>query len=244
MVGNVGQFYAELVTYFNSPRLPTGVQQEDFMRLFKQDVSGFSDRVYELAAQKLRTRPGAKRFFPPNEVILGECQTVHRALAAAAVEDRPGKRDAWSPEAQREADGILQKNRMLTDMALDEGWILSLWFFVKEHARLPSQREIPELIRTSRRTATKRAHPVGSICRDCAIQRGARAVPDQISSYWQAICDFCEFEASCNSPADWNWPHAAGSPKWGALAKSAAPILAKFAREEQRLLELLRREAA
>lgn len=163
MIGNVGEFYKTLKVHFGAPRLPSSATPDEearadveerqrlaaerleneqiFLRDFKTDFGGFSERVYTLAAQKLRTDPSAKKSFPVNGAILAACQEVQRELAMdgakpAATADRNPE---WSPKRIELANRMMHSD--LGRQAAEEGWIVSLHDFCREQARLPNRFE-------------------------------------------------------------------------------------------------------
>jgi hypothetical protein len=148
-IGTASDFFQALTRHFDAPKLDADATRQ-FLDDFKQDVGGYSDRVYHLAAAKLRTDEEHKgsRKWPGNGTIKAICREVHAQLAAAdvakpAVKD---KRDAWSGEAQRQADRLLLENPALTRMAIAENWLLGLWDFCRAEGRTPKTFEHGNII--------------------------------------------------------------------------------------------------
>lgn len=139
-LGNVKLFYDGLRIHFGEPRIPKDTKLDDFIANFIQDLAGFSDRVYDLAAQKLRTDPDATRSFPINGIILRACREVSQHLAAEVQPpSRNDKNPEWSKEAYAEANQLICSE--IGRRAAAEGWIIGLWDFCRENRRWPNNFE-------------------------------------------------------------------------------------------------------
>jgi hypothetical protein len=149
MTGSVSDFYRALTVHLNPPKLDEEATRR-FLEDFKQDAGGFSGRVYQLAAEKLRTAPAPKdnpRKWPGNGTIRAACREAQAQLAAETVKPvKKSQRDAWSDDAQRQADRILLAHPALTRMAIAEGWLRGLWDFCRQEGREPRPGEHRNII--------------------------------------------------------------------------------------------------
>lgn len=255
MQGNVGEFYKNLKMHFGAPKIPDGVEERVFLENFKEDVGGFQQRVYDLAAKKLRTDPDAKRSFPQNGTILSTCKVVAKELSsegAPTAEARAAKRDASSPEAIKEADDLLLRDRALARQAAREGWILDLHRFCAENNRLPvgcdadGADEMHDLRKQRERVNADFAeiaeHPGGSICVACATGRGGKLQAG--SDMWEARCYDCGKVTRCSAYENYTWTLAGKGFAGGhrlriGLSRLRRAIELSNTKQEKRIRELI-----
>jgi hypothetical protein len=167
-----------------------------------------------------------------------------------ASSDRELSRDWTDPAVQRAADELLIDHVELALTAARERWLLDLWMFLAVHGRAPSMRisgskildEREDLrrkrIETDAALAEFDAHPDGSICEDCARERGA--VQHQNAVSWSGVCVHCGQCTMCTAITDWTWPYAGKSfTGVGTALKRLRKIMSEKHQQRERRLRAL-----
>lgn len=138
MSSDVGKFYDSLVSQFGNPRMPDGIDENLFLQQFKEDLAGFSEEVYNLAAKKLRTDRNSMRFPRPNGKILAVCEDFRDQLSGASKARANLAAVAAVPASNRRtAQQLVLDNLELARDAAQEGWIHGLWDFCRVNQRGP-----------------------------------------------------------------------------------------------------------
>lgn len=129
-------FLQPMLRHFSLPKgasTDPGAWQQDY----DNALSFYSDRVLEFAARKLIFAEHKTAVFPAPAECLKACKDVHGEFSKPAP--RPAKRDEWSPEAMKEADRLLCS--ATGRKAADEGWVWTLWDFLRKEGRWPDFHE-------------------------------------------------------------------------------------------------------
>lgn len=144
-MGNVlEKFITPLRPFFADPKMPSGTPVEEFYAGLIEDLGGFSDVALELAAKNLRANR-EYHTFPSLAECLGYCKAARNELYGKALGNAPppDPYPEWSEERQRWAESVMCGARGLryAEPAAEEGWIVSLWDFIRENHRLPNDNE-------------------------------------------------------------------------------------------------------
>lgn len=118
-------------------------QEDRWMEIMARETSGFSDRVLEQALSNI-VRRKEHRIPTVGECIEACCEAkrwLEQDKAAGELPDlHPSASRDWSTERRKLAHDSIQ-TEMGREAARD-GWIGSLWNFVREQQRLPKGQEV------------------------------------------------------------------------------------------------------
>ena len=139
------QFLTTLRTNFRVKRHESDAHEERWVAMMIAELKGFSDEVLEQAAKDL-SRRRKNEYFPILSECINACQDAKHWIEMAspklkfkaAQDAEPG-----SDDRQRLADQLIMGE--MGRQAANEGWVLTLWCYVRDNGRLPEQRQISKL---------------------------------------------------------------------------------------------------
>lgn len=144
-MGDVTKFFmGPLERHFKIPQHVEDHQVEGFYQDYTEALGFYGDRCLEMAAKKIIVTRTV-RVLPTVAESLDACAAAHLDLSGpdlkASAKDRNPE---WSPEAVANANRLLAGYEF-RDKALEQGWILSLWDFLREKARWPNRHEAEKI---------------------------------------------------------------------------------------------------
>ena len=137
------QGFIDAMRIFGDPKVPNGMQDEDFFGAYHRGLARFSAEALELAAeQMLATRE--KRTFPLPAECLAMCRDAQDEISLrdeGSLARRPAsdRYPEWSPERVAAADRMMSSE--IGRLAASEGWIIHLHDWCRENSRLPTGSE-------------------------------------------------------------------------------------------------------
>lgn len=152
----IGGLLQPLGLHFKYPSHITEQDVPNFLSAYIDPLKGYPDDVLNgarLAILKTRT----SRVFPTVAECLEACVAVQAELAEPDLSrEAKDRHPEWSPEAVANASRLLAQYEWRAK-ALEQGWILSLWDFLREKARFPNRYEADK-IATKHREQVKRTN--------------------------------------------------------------------------------------
>ena len=139
-VDAIQKFIGDLALHFSTPKHGSTVAEAAWLKSMVAELRGYSPEVLDRAARRIITTRKYRNF-----PLVAECRQACRDVAGEIEFDKhvqtlPTLREAtgteWSTERVKLAYDLCKGTQVGKEAARD-GWVLSLWDFVRKHQRVP-----------------------------------------------------------------------------------------------------------
>ncbi len=136
-----GKFLDVLTRHYTFPKAAEG-KEEAFLADYAEDLGRYPDAVLERAARMIRSRHQT-RTLPTIADCLAACREAWGELAPAQAPNHTTMHPHWDTRRIEAANRLIRSE--VGRRAADEGWIVALWDFCREHERWPGRFEAEAL---------------------------------------------------------------------------------------------------
>lgn len=139
----VSQFVSSVAVHFPPPRFDSPEQETEWLRSIIESLKGYEADILRRAAQRIIDTRGLRdgeRWFPLPAAIRKVCSEIvaddnRQSLPLVDVSPGSGQsRNRWLAYELMRAGSMGKR-------AVEEGWVTSLFDWVREHGKLPSETE-------------------------------------------------------------------------------------------------------